>query len=91
MCVSNFSVQKNIKKPEGIMFSQRIFPVWRVIKEKQLWHTVTVVRESLVPMVCRISASMCSLGKIQEFTKINKYPRSAGFRSEDFVNPHAHK
>ena len=26
-----------------------------------------------------------------KITKINKYPRSAGFRSEDFVNPHAHK
>ena len=24
-------------------------------------------------------------------TKNHKYPRSAGFRSEDFVNPHAHK
>jgi hypothetical protein len=70
ICVSNFSVQKSIKKPEGIMFSQRIFPEWRVIKEKQPWHTVTVVRKSLVPMVCRISASMCSLGKIQELMMV---------------------
>ena len=28
---------------------------------------------------------------IFSITKNNKYPRSAGFRSEDFVNPHAHK
>ena len=63
----------------------------RIQRWDGLFYWVRWASELVIRLLFPLKKGMDMVYTILVFTKNNKHPRSAGFRSEDFVNPHAHK